>query len=47
MLGQAGEESQAGAYRGRCLETLRDMRAAGMHLDPPMAQLLQQLESSS
>ena len=43
---QDSEPNAAQAYWSRCRDTLEAMSAAGMHLDPPLQELLQRLESS-
>jgi len=40
----AGRASEEREHLVRCREVLRGMRERGMHLDPPIAQLLEQLE---
>ncbi len=44
VAGEAGRQGEAVQHLLRCREVLRGMRERGMHLDPQLQQLLQQLE---
>jgi tetratricopeptide (TPR) repeat protein len=44
VASEAGQQAEAVQHLLRCREVLRGMKARGMHLDPPIAQLLEQLE---
>ena len=44
---QGGNAVDSRIYLDRCLATLRDMRAKGMYIDSPLAQLLEILETTA
>ncbi|MBI3610870.1 MAG: DUF4062 domain-containing protein [Nitrospirae bacterium] len=46
LYGQVGENNEAAIYWQRCRDTLRLMKQRSMHLDPPLVQLLAQLEGA-
>jgi Flp pilus assembly protein TadD len=43
---QAGDDDDASEWLGQCHQILTSMKARGMHLDPPMARLLAQLDDA-
>jgi hypothetical protein len=45
-LAQQAGRPESGDYWRRCRDVLRNMNAKGMFIDPPLVQLLQQLESA-